>query len=244
MAFPKLVYFQFKLYLKNTYFVNLVLTTTTMMLLYQYLAHYVNQSYSGKEWLIAGVMGMWASCTTSAGALGFQKYQGTLSYLLNTAISQEKVLLATISPAAIYGLVAFPLAGVETLILQMPIKLLDLQLFVGVIVLWFTAIVLSYFISLLFVLSRNAIEYEELLLLPILILSGLLRIPDNIYQVIKPFQMLSPLSLPIHLIYHQIIQMPWLFAYIGIVLLFIIVSKLLTSIVIQRAFKEGSLNIF
>ncbi|WP_236695128.1 hypothetical protein [Lactobacillus pasteurii] len=63
--------FQLKLYVKNSYFVSLVLIETSSMLLYQYLANFTNQSYSGKEWLIAGIMGMWASCTTSAGALGF-----------------------------------------------------------------------------------------------------------------------------------------------------------------------------
>lgn len=78
MRFIKMVDFQLKLYVKNSYFVNLVIISTTTMLMYQYLAHYVNHNYSGKEWLIAGVMGTWASCTTSAGALGFQRWQGTL----------------------------------------------------------------------------------------------------------------------------------------------------------------------
>ncbi len=64
MSFIKLALFQVRLYIKNTYFVNLVIIETTTMLLYEYLAHYVLQTYDGKEWLIAGVMGTWASCTT------------------------------------------------------------------------------------------------------------------------------------------------------------------------------------
>ena len=52
LRFINLVKFQLKLYVKNSYFVMLVITTTTMEL-YQYLAHYVNQTYTGQEWLIA-----------------------------------------------------------------------------------------------------------------------------------------------------------------------------------------------
>lgn len=244
MQFLKLVSFQLKLYVKNSYFVNLVLVETTMMLLYEYLAHYSTHSYSGQEWLIAGIMGTWASCTTSAGALGFQRFQGTLMYLLNTAISREKVLLATLSPAAIYGLVAFPLAGIEAVILGMPVKFLDWQLVLGVILLWVAATTLSYFISLFFLLTKNAMQYEELILLPILLLSGLLTIPDGIAKVIHPFQLISPLSMPIRVIYHQNVSAIWIVAYVIVLIVFAIISKLLTDHVVQRAFKEGRLNVF
>ena len=164
MSFIKLALFQVRLYIKNTYFVNLVIIETTTMLLYEYLAHYVLQTYDGKEWLIAGVMGTWASCTTSAGALGFQRFQGTLPYLLNTGVAREKVLLATLIPASVYGLIAFPLAGLEAWLLKMPVNYLDFQLLVGIILLWIAAAVLSYFISLFFVLSKNLIVYELIVL--------------------------------------------------------------------------------
>lgn len=244
MYFIKMAWFQLKLYLKNTYFVNLVVIETTTMLLYEYLAHYIHHTYNGQEWLIAGVMGTWASCTTSAGALGFQRFQGTLPYLLNTGIKREKVLLATLMPAAIYGLTAFPLAGIEAKILGMPIKHLDWQLILGIFLLWLSATVLSYFISLFFVLSKNAIIYEQLLLLPILLLSGLLNIPRFITKKIQPFQFLSPLTLPIKVIYHLPINSIWIIMYIVIIFTFCLLSKYMTNIVIRRAFKEGRLNVF
>lgn len=244
MRFFKLTFFQLKLYVKNSYFINLVLVETTMMLLYEYLAHYVSKDYTGIEWLIAGIMGTWASCTTSAGALGYQRFQGTLMYLLNTAIPREEVLIATLSPAAIYGLVAFPLAGVEAFILGMPLKYLDLQLVVGVFLFWLASVVLSYLISLFFLLTKNAMQYEELVLLPILLLSGMLAIPDSIEKIIHPFQLLSPLSLPIRIIYHQAISASWIISYVLILVFFFILGKLLTNYVVQRAFKEGRLNVF
>lgn len=234
MSFIKLALFQVRLYIKNTYFVNLVIIETTTMLLYEYLAHYVLQTYDGKEWLIAGVMGTWASCTTSAGALGFQRFQGILPYLLNTGVAREKVLLATLISASVYGLIAFPLAGLEAWLLKMPVNYLDFQLLVGIILLWIAAAVLS----------KNAIVYEQLLLLPILLLSGLLSIPDAIRTSIKPFQMLSPLTLPIRIIYHESIQWNWIMSYILVVVVLEVLSKLMTNIVIKRAFKEGRLSIF
>ncbi|HBQ42732.1 MAG TPA: multidrug ABC transporter permease, partial [Lactobacillus acetotolerans] len=56
MPFLKMVKFQLKLYIKNSYFVNLVIIETSSMLLYEYLAGYVGHNYSGQEWLIAGIM--------------------------------------------------------------------------------------------------------------------------------------------------------------------------------------------
>ena len=170
--------------------------------------------------------------------------QGTLPYQLNTGVAREKVLLATLIPASVYGLIAFPLAGLEAWLLKMPVNYLDFQLLVGIILLWIAAAVLSYFISLFFVLSKNAIVYEQLLLLPILLLSGLLSIPNAIRTSIKPFQMLSPLTLPIRIIYHESIQWNWIMSYILVVVVFGVLSKLMTNIVIKRAFKEGRLSIF
>lgn len=236
--------FQLKLYVKNSYFVNLVIISTTSMLLYEYLANFVGKNYSGKEWLIAGIMGMWASCTTSAGALGFQQWQGTLPYLLNSVIPREEALIAVLSPAALYGLMSFPLARIEVAILQMPAEYEDFQLVIGIILFWLAATILSYFISLLFILSRNAFEYEDLVLLPILLLSGLLNVPTYIVPFIKPLQILSPLSFPIEIIYHYKFKFSFMVMYILVLVIFVFISKLLTNVVIKRAFKEGRLNIF
>lgn len=244
MSLLKMVYFQLRLYIKNSYFLNLVLIETTTMVLYQYLAHYVGHTYSGQEWLIAGILGTWASCTTSAGALGFQRFQGTLPYLLNSGISREKVLLATLSPAAIFGLTAFPLAGLESLILGMPLKGFSLEFVFGFLLFWLTATILSYFISLFFVLTRNAIEYEELVLTPILLLSGLLSVPSIVLPFIKPIQLLSPLTLPIKLIYQNAITLPVVLAYIIVTGIFLVLCKVMTDFVVKRAFQTGRLGVF
>lgn len=244
MQFIKLVLFQLKLYVKNSYFVNLVLIETTTMLLYEYLAHYIAQDYSGKEWLIAGIMGTWASCTTSAGALGYQRYQGTLIYLLNSTISSAKVLLATLAPAAIYGLIAFPVAEIEASLLKMPVKYLNGRLLIGILLLWLSSTILSYLISLFFLLIKNAMQYEDLILLPILLLSGMLTIPNFIKKTIQPLQLLSPLTLPIRIIYQQSIQEQSIIIYIIVLIVLTLVAKIMTNYVIQRAFKDGRLDIF
>lgn len=244
MQFLKLILFQLKLYVKNSYFVSLVLIETTTMLLYEYLAHYIDQNYSGQEWLIAGIMGTWASCTTSAGALGYQKFQGTLIYLLNSSIPSEEVLLATLSPATIYGLIAFPVAGIEAALLRIPVEYLNLKLLIGILLLWVSSITLSYLISLFFLLTKNAMQYEDLVLLPILLLSGILTIPSFIKNAIQPLQLLSPLTLPIKIIYQQGIQAQWIIAYIIVLMALILIAKILTNLIVQHAFKEGSLDIF
>lgn len=244
MKLLRMIGFQLSLYIKNSYFVNLVIIQTTSMLLYQYLANYVDKTYTGKEWLIAGVMGTWASCTTSAGALGFQQWQGTLMHLLNSVLSPVKTIVAVLSPAAIYGLISFPLAGLEAKILGIPLDFVDFQLLLGIFLFWLAATTLSYLISLLFILSRDAFEYEGLILLPVLLLSGMLSAPAYIIPFIRPIQILSPLSFPIRVIYHLNFKFGFLIAYIVIMIVFLLISKLLTGIVIKKAFKEGRLNVF
>lgn len=139
---------------------------------------------------------------------------------------------------------AFPLAILESLILGMPINNLGMQLLLGIFLFWCAATVLSYFISLLFLLSRNSMVYEELVLLPILLLSGLLNVPSYITNYVKPIQMLSPLTLPIKLIYHQNIKNSFIIAFLIVVIFFIGVSKLLTNFVVKKAFKDGGLDVF
>lgn len=244
MRLIKLITFQLKLYLKNNYFISLVLISTTTLLLYEYLASYPSKSYSGNEWLIAGVMGLWSSCTTSAGALGYQRFQGTLIHLLNSGISTIQVLISIISPAAIYGLIAFPLAAIESFILQIPINNVNYNTLIGIILFWLAATVLSYFISLLFILSKNSLEYEELILLPVLLLSGLLPLPKAIFAHIYPAQLLSPLTVPIKIIYGQHTTVLEIISYFLIILIFAYIGKHLTNVVIKRAIKEGRLAVF
>lgn len=87
-------------------------------------------------------------------------------------------------------------------------------------------------------------QYEELILLPILLLSGMLTIPGSIESVIKPLQILSPLTLPIRVIYHQKISFEWIISYLLVLTGFLILAKFLTNYVVQKAFREGRLNIF
>ena len=44
-----------------------------------------------------------------------------------------------------YGLIAFPLAGLEAWLLKMPVNYLDFQLLVGIILLWIAAAVFKLF---------------------------------------------------------------------------------------------------
>lgn len=243
MAFWQMCLFNLKLHIKNSYFVNLVLLETTLMMLYQYLGGYEQHHYHGQEWLVAGILGAWASCTTAAGALNFQRRQGTLIYLLNTVKSPLLVFLAVIIPASIFGSLAYPLAWLESWLLHMTTTPLEIKTFLGMLLFWIVTILLSYLISFLFILTPHALAYEKLLFLPILLISGLLTIPSQIAWLIRPLQILSPLNIPIKLIYGQQISL----AEVGILLLvvtgIIFLALKLTNIIITRALKLGTIEV-
>lgn len=61
---------------------------------------------------------------------------------------------------------------------------------------------------------------------------------------LKPVQMLSPLTLPIKLIYQEKINLELILTYLLVTIFFVYISKILTKFVIKRAFKENRLGVF
>ncbi|NEW61788.1 multidrug ABC transporter permease [Granulicatella sp. zg-ZJ] len=197
MRFLSLVMFHLKLYSKNSYFLMTVLSSTTTLILFQYLAAYSqHETVNQVAWLRAGIFGLWASGTTAAGVVGMQKWQGTFVYLINNPLDDYISLVALVMPAALFGLLSFPIAFLLSIFLGfLPVITLIDILFI--ILLWFGATVLDLCIASVFVLTKNAIIYEELISLPILLLSGLFTVPTLFMPLKQIMQWIIPISMPI-----------------------------------------------
>ncbi|NEW66957.1 multidrug ABC transporter permease [Carnobacteriaceae bacterium zg-84] len=197
MRFLSLVIFHLKLYSKNSYFLMTVLSSTTTLILFQYLAAYSqHETVNQVAWLRAGIFGLWASGTTAAGVVGMQKWQGTFVYLINNPLDDYISLVALVMPAALFGLLSFPIAFLLSIFLGfLPVITLIDILFI--ILLWFGATVLDLCIASVFVLTKNAIIYEELISLPILLLSGLFTVPTLFMPLKQIMQWIIPISMPI-----------------------------------------------
>lgn len=205
MNFLRLILFHTKVYSKNSYFITLLFTTTISFTSIEYVfATIYDSELINTIWLTGAIFGFWNLCVTAAGAINFQKRQQTLIYLLNNQVSDLKSILALLIAPATFGLFAFPISYIFTLVLGLksaPISILSIM---AIIFLYLGGIILSLLIASFFILTKNAIIYEKLLVIPILIVSGLLILPNNLNDYLEPLSYLIPISAPIKfLVFNQ-----------------------------------------
>jgi len=196
--FVRLFWLQFKLYATDQYFLWLTVGSTTAIFWLQYLSAYAaNNLGDNRVWLRIGVYGLWASATTAVGSIGFQRYQGTLPYLVNARLDARIVLLSVIVPAASFGLLAFPLAYLWALILGVAHTGITWGLVGTVSWLWAAAVLMDALIAAFFVLSPYALVYEDLVMVPILLLAGLFGQLPGWAPVLTVGRWLIPIATPL-----------------------------------------------
>lgn len=241
--FFNITWFHLKVYAQNSYFINLMISSTLSLFFLEYIAQFaLDGDFSQSIWVRASIFGLWASGTTAAGSIGFQRFQGTLLYLINNPYNEQLSLAAVIAPAASFGLLSFPLAMVVALILGIPIKI-SLELVVAIIALWLGALVLDLIIASVFVLTKNAIVYEDLLTLPLLFLSGLFPLL-GLLDVIQPIvNWLLPIALPIQwLLGYKTMTGASILQYITCLILSLIISMRISNYLLKHARISGKLG--
>lgn len=129
----------------------------------------------------SAAIGLWTASTASAGIIGFERYKGTLIYLVGARTSPHVALAALVSSATTFGLLSFPLAWVTWAALTRDLSLLTfsstgeaVRLGALIAAIWVAGLAITLCIAALFVLTANAITYEPLLLTPVLFASGIL----------------------------------------------------------------------
>ncbi|MDR0899715.1 MAG: hypothetical protein LBM27_05115 [Lactobacillaceae bacterium] len=190
---------QFKLFLSNSYFVVLLLTSTTSTLLILYLYGY-RYGFTGNEWLTASIVGMWASSTSVAGIINFQKYQGVMPYLMDGSRSKFLTFTTFIFSPIIFGLTAFPLSFLLAVILRMPTELNIGSLIFGILLLFFSLLPIDLLIAGFFAMTPRALIYEPILMVPVLIASNLFELPAKFSGITQTLSWIIPTSYPVNLI--------------------------------------------
>ncbi|WP_204120534.1 MULTISPECIES: multidrug ABC transporter permease [Levilactobacillus] len=204
MRILRLFWFHLKIYAANQYFLWLTISSTVSIFLIQYVAAYVTHQLSDPSlWVRSGVFGLWSSATTAAGCIGFQRFQGTLPYLINTRIDDRLSLVALLLPASSFGLLAFPIAYVMAVMLGVAHGNLSIRLGLLIFALWLAAALMDFLVAAFFLLTTNAIVYEELITIPLLLASGLFSSAAVFQPFLAPFQWLIPLSAPVHALLGQ-----------------------------------------
>ena len=203
LDFITLSWFHLKIFAMNSYFRTIVFVTTISYVLIQYVAAYaVNGLNDRNIWLRAGIIGVWATGTSAAGVISYQRAQGTLAYILDSVKGEATSLATLIIPAASFGLLAFPISFISSTVLGINTFVGGWTLVIGIVLLWLSVILLDFVVAGLFVLTPNAMLYEGLLLVPVLIGSGLYDMPERWGKVVEIIGWFLPMSTPIKLILH------------------------------------------
>ncbi|GKT04243.1 multidrug ABC transporter permease [Furfurilactobacillus entadae] len=198
MRFLRLFWFHFKQYGSNQYFFWLPVTSTVSIFLLQYVVAYANDGLANPQlWINSGVVGLWASTATAAGSIGFQRFQGTLPYIVNTRYDERGSLIALLLPASSYGLLAFPLAYGLAKVTGVMVGSLSLNWLFWVICLWGGAALMGLLLAAFFTLTPNALVYESLIDVPIVLLTGLFGGKALTRPVMAVSQWLFPITAPI-----------------------------------------------
>jgi len=205
--FCSMVWFQTKLYAKNQYFLWLMLTSTISMFLTLYLVNYAQKNVDSGMWIKAAIVGLWASATTAAGAISFQKYQGTLNTVLNQQVDEREALAILVLPATIFGFLSFPTSYLLTKIFGMTTKIDLVQLMMGGILLYISAASMSLLIAIVFVLTSDAIIYEQLIDIPIVLLSGVFGFPNGLAWLGNITRWLIPITGPVQILMQKLTVM-------------------------------------
>ena len=119
-------------------------------------------------------MGMWSVCTVSAGMIGFQRMQGTLVHVLFSPRSPIVTLGPIVAAGSCFGILSFPLAAGLAVVFHQPVGVIN---GVGLPLYWLACLSVSVVVAATFVFTRNAIAYEPLLLVPMIVLSGVFGSP-------------------------------------------------------------------
>lgn len=243
MRFLRLFWFQFKLYVSNQYFFWLTITSTVSIFILQYTIAYANHGLNDPMvWIRSAVFGLWASCTTAAGSIGYQRFQGTLPYIINTRYDERGSLVALLLPASSYGLLAFPLAFGLAKVFSVSIGKIDFKFILMIILLWVAAAAMDILIAAFFTLTPNALVYEALINIPILLLAGVFGNEKFSLPLMNISQYFLPLTMPIKVLLYPNTSINIL-AYVVSLILWILLILIAVTRINDLARKKGSLKI-
>ena len=146
---------------------------------------------------------MWTSCTTVAGCISFERYKGTLPYLLNSQYDERASLITLLLPASSYGLFSFPIAFILAKILGAATGTVSLYIILLILLMWVGCAVMGILISSFLTLSPNAMVYESLIGTPILLLAGLFGNDTVLEPLTNVSQWFIPITAPIATLSHN-----------------------------------------
>ena len=243
-----MLWFHVRQFARVGYFVELMVVSTVSSVLIQGLAYGFAGGLPSQVWLRSAEIGMWTTCTASAGMIGFQRFQGTLAPLLVGQQPPARSLSAVVTAASTFGLVSFPLSAVVVALLGGTVDV-NLTTIIGAVLVWLGAAAVSLVVAAVFVLTPNAITYEVLLLVPVLFVSGMFGYPSGLPSWAAGAFLVVPLTSGVRFLASGAgasVMLPlWAVALVGFAcsVAWIGCARYLLHLCLRRARLDGSLEV-
>lgn len=240
-------------FLKVPYFPMLMVISALSVLATQALAFHAWGGNPWNAWVRSGIIGMWTTSTAAAGILGFERYKGTLVYLVTSKINSFAPLIAVVSAASISGILSFAVAwlGWGIFSLTYPVNwgkpaITMSTFFAAIVLLWIATLVVTLAIAGIFILTPNALVYEELLLIPVFIISGITFTSGELPGIISFLSLLIPISAPSQIILGMIPEeriLTILTSGIIVTTIWLAIAYRIGKLALKRAQINGTLDI-
>lgn len=246
----RIMWFYVRQFVSVPYFVQLMALTTLAATLTQFLAWRAWQSMTPIDgWARGGTIGTWTTATCAAGIIGFERYKGTLVHLVMAPVGALRVLAAVVCSASLFGIAALPLSWVVWALASGSVTFTDLsgwnlaRVVAGALMLLVGCVVMSLVVAALFVLTPNAIAYEGLILVPVLIASGLLFTAVNVPTAVSIGMRAIPLRLGYDVLTGRAVGAAELVTWCVVTLAWLIAARWLGERALNLATRRGSLEL-
>lgn len=254
IAMARMLWFHVRQYGRVAYFVRQMVAAVVSAALLQYLAARGSGSIpDGSAWVRSGQVGLWVSCTSAAGIIGFQRYQGTLSALVSGARTPGVVLVPLISSIASFGLLAFPLSALISALLGEPVGVEHWPTAVlGIAISWAGGVLVSLVVAPIFVLSPHATTYEVLLVAPMMLLTGVFGYPEWSVPAAASLGLLVPLTVGVDITsrgaagtsaFATVTTPSLVVVWLAVALAWLLLAHALLRLCLRRARVDGSLDV-
>lgn len=153
-------------------------------------------------WLDAAVCGLWSTTTLAVGLIGFQRYQGVLKYLTVSPLPLWRVFAPLVAAATLIGVIGLPISFAVIVVagllsghdpVPFGVQSIGLQL-IGYLLAVVACCASAMLLSSIFVLSRSAIAFEPLVLIPVWMLCGIVMPIGLFPPFLRVVALLHPLT--------------------------------------------------
>lgn len=246
----RMMCFHVRQFVSVPYFVQLmIITTVTTTAVQFFAAHAWGDITPTQGWVRGGIIGTWTTATCAAGIIGFERHKGTLAYLVISPIGALRTVSAVVCAASTFGIAALPTAWCTWALLSSSLDFSPyswariLTLTLGASLLWLGSTALALVVAAIFVISRNAIAYEQLLLVPVFIMSGILYANTSPPTWLDIVSRTLPIRYPYDLLLGRLTTITDAAVWLGVLVCWLLLAALLGRRALMLATRAGSLEV-